>query len=203
MTPDQFLNRCPSLWHVGPAGSWERIARTGFQTAQQLIRDADLDDVTRTTLFNQPRRDSVRLMVNGDEVVLRDQGPLFQRKDLSIILGDGLSVGDWVQILNQRIYLFTDQKALQTLLDKYVEHDGAQDVLTLSPSRLLRTAGPRIQLAAQNTGAVARKSGPQKGLDTFLPLSRFPDRKPAEVTVVNGLDDLSVVVRAERHEANP
>jgi hypothetical protein len=63
-------------------------------------------------------------------------------------------------------------------------------------------AGPRIELAAQNTGAIARKAGPQKGLDTFMPLARFPDRKPAEVTVVDGLDDLSVVVRAERHRAN-
>jgi hypothetical protein len=87
---------------------------------------------------------------------------------------------------------------MRTLLDKYVQRDGAQDVLTLSPMRLLKAAGPRIELAAQNTGAIARQTGPQKGKDTFLSVSRFPDRKPSEVTVVDGLDDLAVVSRAER-----
>ena len=31
MTFDEFLQRCPTLWHVGPVGSWEGIKRRGFE----------------------------------------------------------------------------------------------------------------------------------------------------------------------------
>jgi hypothetical protein len=199
MTPEQFTSRCRSLWHIGPAGSWSRISELGFRTAEQLIRAADLDEEARARLLAEPRRAAVTLRVDGGEVVLRDQGRLFGRADLTTVLGDGLTVADWVGLLNRRVYFFTDGSAMRTLRDKYVQLDGAQDVLTLSPLRLLQAARSQLELSAQNTGAIARVKGPQKGRDTFLSLVRFPDRKPAEVTVVDGLDDLSVVVSAERH----
>jgi hypothetical protein len=202
VTPDGFLSRCPSLWHVGPPGAWDQIAANGFRTAEQLILRADLDQSTRAGLLNEPRRDSVRLVVDGEAVVLRDQGPLFARNDLASILDDGLSVADWVQILNRRVYLFADKVAMNKVLDKYVERDGAQDVITISPWRLLQAAGARLQLAQYNAGAIPRLTGPQRGRDTFTQISRFPDRKPAEVTILDGLDDLSVVARAERHHSD-
>jgi hypothetical protein len=202
VTPDQFLDRCKRICHVGPEGSWSRIATHGFRTAEQLIQKATLDDARRTELLTMPRAESVRLEVDGDEVVLRDQEPLFARKDLDAVLGDGLDIDSWVQLLNRRVYFYTDEVPMKKLLDKYVERDGAQEVIWLSPLRLLRAAGGRLELAAQNTGAVARRGGTQKTLDTFVPLARFPDRKPNEVTVVDGLDEIEAVVRVERFLAD-
>jgi Family of unknown function (DUF7002) len=198
MTPEQFLNRCKTICHVGPAGVWEQISQYGFQTAEQLILEADLSDEERQSLLSEPRREAVRLKVRGQEVTLRDQGPLFARKDLKSALDSGLDVSDWIHLLNQRVYFFTDQTSMQKLLDKYVQVDGAQDVIWLSPLKLLETEGLRLELASQNTGAIARKSGPQKTAETFVPLFRFPDRRPAEVTALGGFDDLTSVFRAER-----
>ena len=198
MTPEQFLNRCKVVCHVGPAGVWDQIARSGFRTAEQLILEADLDDEERTRLLSEPRRESVRLQVDGEEVVLRDQGPLFARKDLSSVLDDGVDVRDWIQLLNQRVYFFTDQPSMEKFLDKYVELDGAQDVIWLSPLKVLEAAGSRLELTSQNTGAIARRSATQKTTDPFAPLWRFTDRKPTEATILGGLDDLSPVFRAER-----
>ena len=198
MTPEQFLNRCKTICHVGPAGVWEQISRYGFQTAEQLILEADLDDEERQRLLSEPRREAVRLHVRGQDVTLRDQGPLFARKDLKSVLDSGLDVSAWIHLLNQRVYFFADQTSMQKLLEKYVQADGAQDVVWLSPLKLLETEGLQLELASQNTGAVARKSGPQKTAETFVPLFRFPDRKPAEVTALDGFDDLSSVFRAER-----
>ena len=198
MTPEQFLNRCKVVCHVGPAGVWDQITRYGFRTAEQLILEADLDEEERKRLLSEPRREQVRLLVHGEEVVLRDQGPLFARKDLSSILGDGLDVGDWIQLLNQRVYFFTDQPSMEKFMDKYVQLDGAQDVIWLSPLKVLEAAGSRLELTSQNTGAIARRSGTQKTADTFAPLWRFTDRKPTEATILDGLDDLSPVLRAER-----
>jgi hypothetical protein len=198
MTPEQFLNRCKIICHVGPAGVWEQVAKHGFRTAEQLILDADLTEEERQELLSTPRREPVRLIVNGESVILRDQGPLFARKDLKSILGDGLHVSDWIHLLNQRVYFFTDETSMRKLLDKYLLLDGSQDVIWLSPLKLVEAAGMRLELTSQNTGAIARQSGVQKMADTFAPLWRFTDRKPAEATIFGGMDDLSPVVRAER-----
>jgi hypothetical protein len=198
MTPEQFMNRCKTICHVGPAGVWEQISLHGFQTAEQLILQADLTDDERQRLLSEPRREEVRLHVRGQDVTLRDQGPLFARKDLKSLLDSGLDVSDWIHLLNQRVYFFTDQTSMQKLLDKYVLTDGAQDVIWLSPLKLLETEGLQLELATHNAGAIARRSGPQNTAETFVPLFRFPDRRPAEVTAFGGFDDLSSVFRAER-----
>jgi hypothetical protein len=199
MTPEQFLDRCKVICHVGPAGVWEQITNHGFRTAEQLIMEADLTDEERQRLLSTPRRESVLLNVNGEKVTLRDQSPIFARKDLKAALDSGLDVSDWIRLLNQRVYFFADQTSMQKVLDKYVQADGAQDVVWLSPLKLVQTEGIRLQLSSTNTGAIARRSGPQKTADTFVPLFQFPDRKPAEVTVLDGFDDLSPVFRAERY----
>jgi hypothetical protein len=202
VTPEQFRERCPTIWHVAPAGAWDLIRVDGLRTAQQLIAAADLDRDTRQELLATPRRTAMTLTVGSGHVTLRDQEPLLRVKDLQSRLNDGLEVADWIRILNSRVYLFTDRAAQKKLLDRYVERDGAQDVLTISPLKLLTTAASRLELSGQNAGAIARKVGPYKGLDTFVSLARFPDKKPAEITVVDGLgvDELDVVVRAERHQ---
>lgn len=154
------------------------MQRYGIRTADQLVLMADVDADTQERLRSEPRRTSERLVIGGQSVLLRDQGPLFARKDLSSILGDGLRVADWIRLPNRRVYLFTDQAAKNKLLSKYVESDGAQDVITFSPRRLLAQVGPRVELASQNTGAIARRTGVQKDLQTFQSMSAFPTSSP-------------------------
>jgi hypothetical protein len=198
MTPEQFLNRCKVICHVGPIGVWEKVTEHGFRTAEQLILEADLTEEERQTLLTTPRRESVRLSVRGEPVSLRDQGQLFARKDLKSILGEGPEASDWIHLLNQRVYFFTDETSMRKFLDKYLSIDGAQDVIWLSPLKLVEVAGLRLELTSQNTAAIARQSGTQKTTDAFAPLWRFTDRKPTEATMFGGLDDLSPVFRAER-----
>jgi hypothetical protein len=198
MTPEQFLNRCKVICHVGPAGVWGQIEKHGFRTAEQLILEAELTEDERQALLSTPRQESVRLTVRGEEVILRDQGPLFAGKDQKPILGDGPDVSDWIHLLNQRVYFFVDETSMRKFLDKYLLIDGSQDVIWLSPLKLVEAAGLRLELTSQNTGAIARQSGVQKTADAFAPLWRFTDRKPTEATIFGGFDDLSPVVRAER-----
>jgi hypothetical protein len=200
MTRDQFLERCKEICHVGPVGVWERVAEHGFQTAEQLITEADLDDEVRKQLLSTPRENAVHLQVQGNDVVLRDQGPLFARKDLGSLLGDDMDVSEWIHLLNQRVYFFTDRASATKLIDKYIQLDGAQEVIWLSPLRLLDAASSSFELTSQNSGAIARRSGSQKARDTFQPLLRFPgNKRPSELTILNGLPDVTPVFRVERH----
>ena len=196
MKPDEFLDRCKTgLWHVAPAGAWERIQREGFQTAAQLIDAADLDDAERQRLHEEPRAELVTLKLGEDAVTLRDQALLANRADPASVLGDDLTVADWVRTLNKRIYICTDRPAVDKLIAKY----GPQDVITISPLRLLEAAQWSIELAAQHSGAIQQKAGVQRDKSTFQSITLFRARRIAEVTVVDGLEDASVVVRAVRH----
>lgn len=202
MTPDEFLHKCPSLWHVAAPDSWERIKEHGFRTAEQLIGDAELDDDERARLLREPRSEEVRLIIDGDEVVLRDQQSLFARRDLRTLPADDDAVADWVRLLNKRSSFFTSADARDKMLDKYRARDGAQDLIVLSPMRVFEAAGPRIEISAQNTAAAQPGTGPQKRRTTFVRVGAYPNRKPAEVTVLNGLHVPTAIVRVERHFAD-
>lgn len=107
-------------------------------------------------------------------MTLRDQRPLLKRRDLSSLMGDGLTIANWIGLLNRRVYLFADSAGMKKLLKKYAELDGAKEVITFSPRRLTEACRPRVELSAHNSGAVARVSGVQKYPDTSNPWARFP-----------------------------
>ena len=88
----EFLDRCPRLWHVAPAGAWEHIRRSGLRTAEQLIPAAEVDETQRSELLASPRPEPVALTVGGETVVLRDRAPLLKRKDLQSLMADGMDV---------------------------------------------------------------------------------------------------------------
>ncbi len=47
---------------------------------------------------------------------------------------------------------------MQKLMDKYVQRDGAQDVIWLSLLKVLQAEGICLELASQNTGAIAAEA---------------------------------------------
>jgi len=200
MNVDDFLHRCPSLWHVGPEGSWEGIKTRGFRTAEQLIMAADLDEDERTILLTEPRAEPVTLTIDGATVTLRDQKQLLKRRDLASLMDEGMTIADWIRLLNRRVYLFTDLNTMNKALAKYIELEGAQEVMTFSPSKFIEAYRPRVELSMQNSGSVARMASGQRRKDTFMSVGLFPStRRPSEVTVVDGIDDLSIVAYAECH----
>ena len=184
MTPDQFKKWCPGLWHVAPGGTWELIREEGFKTAAQL--------------------QSVAVPAGEGEVVQTSQGSYVRkRRDPSSYVGDEDVVAAWVALLDSRVYLYANRVPMDKLLAKQITRDGgAQDVLIISTQRLLDAVRPSIELSSQNSSAIARVPSIEKSHETFLSLSRFPDKRPAEVTVLDGFDAKGIVIRAERHYAD-
>jgi hypothetical protein len=105
--------------------------------------------------------------------------------------------------LNDRVYLFGRRRDLQTLLAKYAGLSG-QDVIELQTEAVLRFHESQIQLADQNTGAVARKPSPQKFRNTFREIGDFDQSRPVkEITIVGGLSDVGHCVSSVvRHHPN-
>ena len=204
MTPAEFVKRCPMLWHVAAPGAWERIRQHGFLTAHQIVERSALSAEARQRLAASPRRTSIELDVDGTRFLLRDQGPLLKKKDLDSILEEGMTTAEWLHLLDDRVYFFAQRAHMEMLRDKYAALNGSVEVITVSPLRLAQAAGERLELANQNTGAVARTKERYKTRDTFKPLSSFPTQRPKEVTVREGLppQSLEVVVSVERWSAD-
>lgn len=51
------------------------------------------------------------LNIDGTIVTLRDQAPLMKRNDLASLMEDGLTVAEWINVLDQRAYLVTNRAA--------------------------------------------------------------------------------------------
>ncbi len=192
MTPAEFVKLCPTLWHVAAPGAWDRIRQHGFLTASQIIERSTLSADERQRLVSTPRRTSIELDVEGTPFVLRDQGPLLKKKDLDSILEEGMTTADWLRLLDDRVYFFAQRTHMEKLRDKYALLNDSVEVITLSPLGLVKAAGDLLELANQNTGAVARTKERYKTRDTFKPLSLFPARRPNEVTVRGGLPPSSL-----------
>jgi hypothetical protein len=189
--------------HVAHPAALDRLRTQGLRTAEQLIDDSNVPDARKSALSTTIRWTPVELPIGDSNAMLRDQARLRSERALEARLGPGLTVADWVALLNQRVYLFTTTAERDRLLSKYVELDGGQLVLGLSTRRLLDVAGDRVELAAQNTGAIPRTKSRTKTREVFQRWRSFPSAKrPAEFTIVDGLsaDELAAtVLRVEVH----
>lgn len=109
-----------------------------------------------------------------------------------------MTVADWIQLLNRRVYLFAERPGRDTLTKKYAARHGSQEIIAVEPVRLLTLAGERVELADQNTGAIARVSHPYKLRDTFKSVDQFRNRRPKEITVVNGFTSVEILDAVSR-----
>lgn len=192
----EFVKRYPSLWHTAPLGAWSAIKEVGLLTASQLIEGSTLSDHQKRRLQVEPRRREVIVTVGGRRAILRDQGRLLVRRDLQSLFGDGLTLEDWILTLNCRVYLFGRERDMLPLLEKYSRRAG-QDVIKMSSEALLERRASDVELADQNTGAVARKPSPQKFRDTFRSIGDFDSSRPVrEITVVGGVSDIAPCVES-------
>jgi uncharacterized protein DUF7002 len=176
----------PVVFHATAYGAWDSIAEHGLRTAAQLTDDKELRKL-RTAALDVSTADGV-------DAVIRDQ-QVMARSHIGDHL-DGITVEDWLELVNGRVFFFARQKDLTTLLGRYGAE--GQDVLTFDTAKLLVAAGGRAEVATVETAApVAWQKCPCRGIDTFESLARYrgPVADIEEITVVDGVADVTRLVR--------
>lgn len=115
---------------------------------------------------------------------------------------DGIALDQWLEILNQRVFLFARQKDLITFLGRYQESEG-QDVVVFDTARLLAAAKGRTEVSTvAATGPVPWERCPCRNGDTFEPIALFSGDVAdiQEVTIVGGIERVGdLVVRVMRY----
>jgi hypothetical protein len=114
---------------------------------------------------------------------------------------DGVDLGQWLEILNQRAFFFARQKDLTTFLGRYREM--GQDVLVFDTARLLTAAKGRVEVATVgSTAPVPWERCPCRNRSTFLPIDSFAGDVAdiQEITVIGGVEQVpDLVVRVMRY----
>lgn len=174
----------PALFHVTAIDNVEGIRERGLRTATQLADEAGV-------ALGGVHREMLHLA----GALVRDQRPIMSRTLVEHL--DGVTLDEWLQILNGRAFLFPTEDRAMALAKTYGEQSLPQAVLEFRTSDVLAGAGERLEVADRNTGAVPReKACPCRGRSTFVALAQAPDlRRIQEVTVVDGLQGVGFTVR--------
>ena len=211
MQADQLVSRYPRLYHLAEAGSWPSIRRLGLLPTDQLVEAFGPPPDVRAAILGQPRtRSFVLTDPRLGRVVIRDQSPL--RPHILAQRLTGLTVPQWLAILNDRVFFWLDRRRLDTLLNARRNRDRAHEVLTVDTAGLVATYADRIRLSPLNSGATLFPNAAPRGPDTFRTIAGYPydelrrQRGPghavAELAVIGGVPDIAKhVIQVEQARA--
>jgi hypothetical protein len=208
MNVTTFVRLYPHLHHMAEAGSWKSIQQIGLLTTRQLVDDCNPDATVREAILGRRRRTQFTLThpVIG-QVTIRDQKPLMMH-NLEPALTD-MTVQQWLESLNDRVFLWAHPRRLTRLLDARSYRDSLHDVLIVDTARLVEAHADRIRITGMNAGATIFPRAPKRGSDTFQQIDTFPfdERRRGgkavvdnvvEVCVLGGLPDVAdFVIRVE------
>jgi hypothetical protein len=133
------------------------------------------------------------------QVVIRDQTPL--RPHILAQRLTGLTIAEWLAILNDRVFFWLDPRRLDTLLNARLNRDRPHDVLTVDTAGLVAAHASQIRLSPLNSGATLFPNAAPRGPDTFRTIAAYPydtlrrQRGPrnaiAELAVIGGVPDIA------------
>lgn len=124
----------------------------------------------RSQILGQVRRRTHVLRAPGlPDAMVRDQLPL---KFLEVCLLPGVTVQDYLDELNTRVFFHVTEERLRRLLRARAYRRGAHDVIAIDTRDFLERH-PRVDLAPYNTGSVHVPNMPPRGPSTFTPLEDY------------------------------
>ncbi len=186
----RFLRHRPYLYHFTSAGAWPTINRFGLLCTADLL--ALLPATGQRDVLQRRKRTSCTIAhPDGGNIVIRDQKPL-SRAGLMHALQGAMSPDHWVDLLNSRVFFWTDPEHAAALTGAATYRAQAGLLLKLQTEPILRAYRHRIQLADINTGYTLRKPA-TRGPETFRSLADYPSggiARVKELTILGSIPDL-------------
>lgn len=199
MDQAELIEKYPRLFHMATAGSWDSIREHGLWTTQQIAHTSGLapEEIRTLAELHRPRSVALDHPVLGP-VIIRDQAALRPVFAPGRIVG--MTMEEWIQVLNQRVFFWLHPARLQGLLGATRYKRLEQDVVVVDTASLVAAHSDRIELSPINSGATIQLNAPLRGARTFQPIQEFPfaERRRgrtlqttiAELSVVDGVPDL-------------
>jgi len=190
---------------MAQAGSWPSIQRIGLLSTSALLDRFGVNGEAREAIESRHRPECVEIThpLHG-RATIRDQKPMSERALLKCLVGT--TPRAWYELLNRRVFLWTTEDRVNTLLGARAYRNLEHDVLIVDTLKLIERYGARISLSPINSGSTVYNPQP-RGLDLFRTFADFPfeirrqygKRAIAELSVDYSVPDIrDLVLRVER-----
>jgi hypothetical protein len=142
MTPEEFADRHPRLYHVTSPGAIVDMVRHGLLPASALLDLFGIVGEQRVRIEAHPRAAEVVIEHRAHgKAVISDNSPLTIAA-LERCLDDGLRPTDWLKMLNERVFFWADRRDVTQLIEARINRGRARYIFvfeTLSLARALAT----------------------------------------------------------------
>jgi hypothetical protein len=201
LDPDDLVSNYPTLFHMAEGGSWPSVKENGLLSTRALLDLFDVSDPRRSQIL-RTRRQELEPLRHPDHgtAVIRDQLPL-REGPLEGCLTD-MTLEEWFEALNSRVFFWLDEPHLETLLGARAYRDRPHDVIHVDTTKLIQACGSQITLSPINSGNTMYNPRP-RGSDTFKRIADYPfeERRKArgladaviELAVGDGVRDIAAV----------
>jgi hypothetical protein len=158
MTVDELVDDYPRRHHMATGGAWPTIRQHGLLPTASVVATSGLTTSQQDRLLTLRRANSTTIThpVIGT-VTIRDQAPL-REQILGMALTD-MTVGQWLNLLNDRVFFWLHPDGLRRLLNARRYRKGEQDVLEID-TRLVVAYRDGIRLSPINCAVVHPAAGP-------------------------------------------
>lgn len=171
MKVETLISRYPVLYHMAEFGSWTNIQREGILSTRAILDCANLSAADRFTIESRHRPSKVIVPIPGKEAItVRDQKPMSDSK-LEKCLQDGIKPQQWYEFLNSKVFFWTTEARLLTLLGARAYLNLEHDVLTINTASLVASHIEQILLCHMNSGNTSPWAHPR----SFSSFSRIED----------------------------
>jgi hypothetical protein len=172
LNPQEFAKLHPKLFHVTRADALPSIERHGLQSTNALLDLFEISPLLRAEIALHPRKTYLDLShVDHGTVTLNHQKPLVESA-LIKCLDDGLSVPDWIDKLNSRVFFWPDDKRLNTFLQSNTKLGLPMCILSLDTLTLIQVFWDQMEVSPMNSGNTRRKPL-KRGHSTFSSLNEL------------------------------
>jgi hypothetical protein len=200
LSPEDLAAQHPRLYHLTDPGALPGILRYGLLPTSRLLSLFEVPAARRVPIEHQRRPRSVTLThPRHGMAVITDNLPLSEAA-LASCLDDDLAPGDWLALLNQRVFFWPDKAHLAAHLNARLNRGRQRLVLVLDTLSVARRHADRMELTAINTGSTIRRPA-RRGRSTFVPLlahsytawRRLRGGRDSikEITVLDGFSEVS------------
>ncbi len=123
MTREKFIEKRPYMYHLTSMENFENIKNERkLFSATHLINLSDKTSEKKTELISSKRNCAITISANGTNVNIRDQQPI-SIKALGKCLTDNMTVEEYIQLLNSRVFFWPTKDRLGRHYKRYREED--------------------------------------------------------------------------------
>lgn len=172
VTPSEFAERYPCLWHMAELGSLDSIRSHGLRSTTALLDLFEYSGAERQVIEGERRAESVTIShPRFGTAVIRDNKPMSEVVLKRTLVG--VTPEGWYRLLNGKVFFWVKRERLDRLRMARAYRERKHTILMVDTARLLDRHAERVTLSTMNSGATHPGAQYKRGIGTFEPLARF------------------------------